>query len=259
MHNNPLLYLDQLGLFSLDFSTLFNRESLVNSKITYCDDFEERYPDYESSRIYDLSDLGLPEPPGGLRYVYGNGMNNTFEEARKNALYISELIGGYNVHGVFNGTHGKVNDVKECIMGLNNIATKPVRLHQELWSTLLKEMPTHVKIFNVAHSQDVIHVTNGLVDFPPDLQQRLLFVAIAPGGYIDPKTCADVFHYRAKAQRDFVPRLDKAGIQRAQGTIVDLKSHPKAPWHDHPFMSPTYRKPLKQHLDSYNLSKGTSL
>ena len=36
------------------------------------------------------------------------------------------------------------------------------------------------------HSQGVIHVRNALIDYPEELRQRILVVAISPGGYIYP-------------------------------------------------------------------------
>ena len=111
----------------------------------------------------------------------------------------------------------------------------------------------------ICHSQGAIHVRNALLDYSPSLRERILVVAIAPGAYIYRKTCAKVIHYRAKPWRDFVPRIDKAGAKRAQGTIIDLDSHADARMFDHEFASPTYMRRLRQHLLNYVNNGGTDL
>ena len=53
-------------------------------------------------------------------------------EAKRSAKYFSNISGGYNIHGVYNATHGKVIDFAECILGLAGIATEPVsELHKK--------------------------------------------------------------------------------------------------------------------------------
>jgi len=78
-----------------------------------------------------------------------------------------------------------------------------------------------------------------------------MVVAIAPGGYIYQQSCHSVTHYRAGADRDFVPRLDTAGLERSRGISVDLKSDPKAKFWDHEFVSPTYREVLSRRVSKY--------
>ena len=103
----------------------------------------------------------------------------------------------------------------------------------------------------ICHSQGAIHVRNALLDYPPELRERILVVAIAPAAYIYQQTCAKVIHYRAEWWRDLVPRFDIFGAARAKDTIVTLTSHPSAGAFDHEFMSPTYEKKLGEHIASY--------
>ncbi len=89
------------------------------------------YPQYERSKVFDL---GLKEVQDiGVGFI--NGVWNDFDEAYQNALHISELAGGYNVHAVYNATHGKYPDLKECKMGLKYIATEPVKQLHNMWNS----------------------------------------------------------------------------------------------------------------------------
>lgn len=93
-----------------------------------------------------------------------------------------------------------------------------------------------------------IHVRNGLLGYPKELRDRISVVAIAPGGYIYPGSCANAIHYRAHADRDIIPRFDLAGYRRSAHTVVTLDSHPAASWIDHAFMSPTYSKAIQKEI-----------
>jgi hypothetical protein len=43
------------------------------------------------------------------------------------------------------------------------------------------------------------------------------------------------------------------------GTIIDLDSHPDAPFFDHKFASPTYEQKLREHITTYIESQGKIL
>ena len=272
--NSPLNYFDQFGLFSLSFSLdncsiypgISNITRMINRterpdtefstlpKVTYDDEFEKRNPEYEPSCVFDL---GLPEHKD-MRILCINGINNTKEEAMETARYISELAGGYNVHGVYNATHGIKADLEECKMGLRHIATTPVRLLHQEWNDFFENSSSDAKLLMIPHSQGNIHQMNGLLDYD-ERRERILVVGIAPGGYSYRETCGQLVHYMAKWNRDFIPRLDSKGRRRSKDTIIELKSHRKAPWLDHTIMSPTYRKPLRQRIKQYISSQGQEI
>ena len=194
--------------------------------------------------------------------MFINGADNTFDQAQGYAKYISDLVlvGGSNIHGVYNATHGKVTDGKECDMGLAFIATKPVRLLHEIWNDCIKNISPNAKILTIYTSQGGgIHVRNALLDYPDELSQRILLVGIAPAAYPFPETCNNERNYRAKAHRDPIPRIDRIGIQRAKETIIDLKSHSNAPLHDHCIQSPTYQRELFNRIETYKNSVGRKI
>ena len=267
-HNNPLLCCDPFGLESQVNEEQFYGEvedhcfcehhrtckrggdlDKTNGSglptIKYCDDFEKMYPDYEPSRLFDL---GLRETQN-IAIGFINGVWNDFDSAYENAKYLSKLAGGYNIHAVYNATHGKSPDLKECRMGLNYVATEPVRLLHKMWNSHFEKSSADAKFLMVCHSQGAIHVRNALLDYPPELRKRIIVVAIAPGAYIYQQTCAQVTHYRnASIKRDFIPRIDKSGANREKDTVVNLISHPEAAYFDHEFQSLTYQDALMDEL-----------
>lgn len=100
---------------------------------------------------------------------------------------------------------------------------------------------------------------NALLDYPPELQKRILVIAIEPGAYIYRETCAKVIHYRAKWYRDLVPRLDIAGAARERCTTITIDSHPDASMNDHDIFSPTYRNDLGAVFRNFIQSQGKKL
>lgn len=275
--NNPLRYKDPLGLQSIRLQPRHHLQEQSKEAepiddeddvpvIVYDDDFEKRHevqehrvPSaddtgsevyteyYEPSRIFDL---GRPELPNGGFIIYINGINNVFGDAWCSAEYVSDLSGGYNVHGVYNATHGIMNDLEECRLNRNYIATTPVRLLVLMLKDRAAKYPG-VPMLLVGHSQGVIQALDALIDCPREIRKMVSVVAIAPGGYVWPYLVKDVVHY--VSPRDPVPCFDKAGRQKAASTIITLPRHPGcSPTDlDHSFQSPTYKKSLKQRLDRY--------
>lgn len=243
--------------------------------ITYDDDFENRLtnykseddfwntvdlydeyrPYYERSKIYDLN---LPEIDDlGIGFI--NGIKNTFKEAHESARHLSRLAGGYNIHGVYNATHGLQNDLYECSLGLNYIATEPVRLLHKMWNNFFDQSSSKAKFLMICHSQGAIHLRNALLDYPEKLRNRIIVLAIAPGAYIYQKSCAQVAHYRVNAFRDPIPRIDQPGGARSQGAVIDLKSHPDASCFDHSLISPTYSDILIDKIQTFIKTQGKNI
>lgn len=270
-HNNPLRCCDPFGLESqvneehfygevedhcfCEYHRTCKRGGDLNKTndsqlptIKYCDDFEKMYPDYETSRLFDL---GLKEAEN-IAIGFINGVWNDFDGAYDNAKYLSKLAGGYNVHAVYNATHGKSSDLKECRMGLTYVATEPVRLLHKMWSSYFEKSSADARFLMICHSQGAIHVRNALLDYPPKLRKRIIVVAIAPGAYIYQRTCAQVTHYRnASIKRDFIPHVDKGGADRERDTIINLVAHPEAAFFDHKFQSVTYQDALIRRLNEF--------
>jgi RHS repeat-associated protein len=224
--------------------------------IKYCDGFEKMYPDYEPSSVYEL---GLKEIQN-IAIGFINGVWNDFNNARANAEHLSKLAGGYNIHAVYNATHGKYPDIKECRMGLNYIATEPVRQLHKMWNSHFEKSSAAAKYLMVCHSQGAIHVRNALLDYPPEFRERIIVVAIAPAAYIYQETCAQVIHIRNESLlRDFIPRIDTTGANRVKDTIMNVQSHPDADRFDHSIISQTYRSELYRRMDNFIKSGGRKI
>lgn len=229
------------------FENTFSNYNSEEEFISYADLYDDFRTYYEPSKIYHLN---KPERKD-FRIGFINGIKNTFAEAKESIEYISKIAGGYNVHAVYNATHGLRMDLHECQLGLNYVATDPVRQLHKMWNQFFDESSSNSKFLMICHSQGAIHVRNALLDYPENLRERILVVAIAPGAYIYQQTCADVVHYRVNALRDFVPRFDSIGALREKNSILELSSHPDAPYHDHTFLSPTYHDSIFKNINGY--------
>jgi hypothetical protein len=168
---------------------------------------------------------------------------------------LSDLSGGYNVHGVYNATHYAL-DIAECMLGWCGIATPPVKELHKVWDHFFTHSSPDATFLNVAHSQGCIHLANALESYPLDLKKRIYVVAIAPAKYIDKENCKKVWHYRAQPDRDLIPMLDIIGGTKAISTIITLDSDIDANIIDHNFNSPTYRRNLIKHLKKYTQNGG---
>jgi RHS repeat-associated protein len=290
LHSNPINYIDRYGLAAENQSE--TNEYLYGEvekhcfcerhrtckrggdigkttghqlpKIRYDEDFEEnlcKFNHYDGKNNYGRStifDLGKPELENmGIGFI--NGINTSYAEAQKAVEYISRLAGGCNVHAVYNADHGFFMNLRECELGLNFIATEPVHQLHKMWNNFFDRVSGDAKFLMICHSQGAIHVRNALLDYPPELRDRIIAMPIAPGGYIYQESCAQAIHYRAEAHRDFIPHLDWAGAKRSKETIITLKSQKNASRHDHAFMSPTYVDVLEIGIDNYINSQGRNI
>ncbi|NGX61734.1 MAG: putative deoxyribonuclease RhsA [Chlamydiae bacterium] len=227
--------------------------------IRYCETWEEwpllghlaPLPIPSSYPPSSVSETGGSEIPDfGIGFM--NGIWNDFDLAMDSALYLSKLIGGYNILLAHNATHGKLADSVEYCMGARYLATDPVRQLHAMWNSYFEKSSEFARFLMVCHSQGAIHVRNALLDYPPEYAKRIEVVAIAPGGYIYQQSCAQVTHYRnGSPLRDPVGYLDWKGAKREKETIVELRSHPSAKSFDHEFQSPSYKRVLGDRLREF--------
>jgi len=183
--------------------------------------------------------------------LFINGIDTQFEAAKDHARYISGLAGGYNIHGVYNATHGKSVDAREYLMNRNYYATPPIRLLHNKWNVFFAHAGPDVPLMLICHSQGAVQTRNALMCYPKELRKRILVVAIAPGAFIDRDLCKDVTHYVTTLSRDLVPWLDPVGRMRTHKDVVILESLRKSPGSDHDFQSPTYEKAISTKIQDY--------
>jgi len=207
-----------------------------------------------------MFNLGLPEDNPNIRIGWINGMATTYRRSRQLANHLSMLTKGHNIHGVYNSTCNPIADFGRCVAELLfKIPMDPGYLLHKQWDSFLKDAPAEVRCLQFCFSEGAIQVKNALKTYNQKLRQQIFVVAICPGGYIDPATCGDVLHYRARFYRDPVPYLDVLGMIKEAGKIVTLESHPSAAWFDHDFTSPTYKEYIRAHTENFLQNKGNSI
>ena len=189
--------------------------------------FEKIETGKPSEEMSSVSHLGAdhPEPPTG-RIGYINGILTNYPLAYQNALHVSLLSGGYNVHITHNATHGAFNDVLECKKGLfDRVATEPVACLHTMWDEFFNN-GGRGDFLQICHSQGAIHVLNALESYPKKLRQRIRVVAIAPAAYIPNDLCKKASHFRTGF--DPVPYIDSERQERASDVtyIEPLSYHP---------------------------------
>ena len=195
-------------------------------------------------------DLGKPALPTG-EVAFINGINYKPDRALKCASLLSSMAGGYNVYTVYNPTDGLLEDLRQCFFELVQYrASAPISKLHEKWDAFFQSCKRDDEFFlQFCHSQGAIQVRNALMLYPPELRERIVVVAIAPGAYITQDICGKVFHYVSR--RDIVPHFDRRGKRLAKDTIIRLNPHRKARFFDHHFLSPTYRTAIEHHLKQY--------
>lgn len=220
--------------------------------------FDYRRPcfvDYERSFwnkccAYDLSILRKPELSNGCIF-FANGMLNKLGEASRSLSYISDCSGGYNIHGLYNPTHGPYFDLKEAAWGLEGVRTNPVQLFKDEWAQKLANLPPDQFALHICHSHSAIYTNLALQDSSDEIRKRVRVIAFAPADYISRDICHSVQHYEAPLWRDLIPQINWRGRRQNRDSTTVLPSHPNASWHDHSILSPTFEQTLKREIDTY--------
>lgn len=95
---------------------------------------------------------------------------------------------------------------------------------------------------------------NGLYMYPKELRERIFVIGIAPGAYINDKTCGGVTHYRTEATQDFIPQFDIVGRHRFNHTTNLLRSPPNPDFTYHAYRNPIY-EPVVTRESKFYLNK----
>jgi len=217
--------------------------------IYYDDDFENGCKPSLNVDLARFNKTILPNAGIG----YNNGIFNQLKNAISTVLNLSDLSGGYHIELSFNQTHG-LKDIWECCKNHCFISTAPVRNLHETWNNYFKNAPKDGQWLQLCHSQGAIHVRNALMDYPPELRNRIHLVAIAPASFTPKGLCGSVKHY--VSERDFVPLFDFFGRLACRDTTITLKPDKDAPWFDHSISSPTYKDVIQQNIRDFIINYG---
>jgi hypothetical protein len=222
----------------------------------YClDIFETVHCPFNGSHEYDLSEFGRPELPDGLSITFINGIWNFEKNALESAFYLSDLSGGYNIHGVYGATQGSV-DPLTCALGLSFIDTGRMKHLHAAWDKAFQKNKNGYHL-HICHSRGATDTRNALLSYPEELRKRIIVVALAPAAYIYSHTCAQVTHYRVDSpSRDPVPYIDRIGAARERNTIVDLPPHPESGIVAHGLMDIIFRMVTAERVDEYIQKRG---
>ena len=292
VHNSPLLYWDQFGLFKTfglaglvgNFlgeasPTFYNYSQVVKGAqepdirhVEIENKLEEEYnfrqngsqKPFEKTKTYSLNDLNIINPQTGEPFNLKQashvgigficGIGNTLDDFKSSLAYLGQMS-EYDIKGVHCPTYGAFQDA-QCYKNAqyNFFAYEGVRELHKMWYQFFKDAPLDATFLMIGHSRGCVYIRNALMSFPLDLRDRIEVIAIAPGGYISRNLCKDVRHYTSTA--DVVPLLDFMGRSYFKDTITTLSPHPRAnQWFDHSFMSPTYSKDIQGHIDDYFLRR----
>ncbi len=210
----------------------------------------------------------------GMTIIGINGINNSLEEAKDNALYLQKLASGYEINWVYNQTHSSIVDILEAgILNYSGIsphaaaieAVQLMEFHQENIDN------PYAKALLFCHSQGAIHTKNALKNLPEEVQQRAIVIAISPAEIIPRHLCYKVFNYASS--NDFIPQIGRAVRFIKEVNTADLMDVPMnevfddtelhilpaAPGTSHPdhnLQSPTFEEVSAFHFKDYFLHKG---
>lgn len=252
VHNNPLTCIDAFGLYTEEeeltkTAPIENREKKF-SKLTSIPELE-----YIKKRSYEREktqrhDLGLPNPTE-LAITIVNGIHSLVKNLKEVSHKISAMAGDINIHMVHNAPRGAViTDLVRSFFRLYfHIRFSAEKALCSEWDARLKSLPQDIPILHYCHSEGAIITRNALEVY--ENNQRIIVVAIAPGGYISKELCKEIHHYCST--HDIVPLCDVLGRLRCKDTTTILDRHPEASFWDHDFNSKTYEVTIKNHVELY--------
>lgn len=249
LHHSPLMAYDAYGL-----ETAYAYEESCKAA-QYAPYFaEERDRKERDQQNYDVIRISEGVYSKGLinncnRSIgFVGGIANTGVSSRQAARRIPQEAGTAVMYAVNRTT--VIFDILRAFVELFFFNRTPAEKRlTNMWNQYFMVNPDGY-FLQICHSEGAIIVRNALMNYPEDLRNRIIVLAIAPAAYIDKDLCKQVNHYRST--RDFVPLFDIFGASRCAETTTVLKPHPNAPLFDHAYSSPTYAKVISDHIDDFN-------
>ncbi|MFI5344065.1 MAG: RHS repeat domain-containing protein, partial [Chlamydiales bacterium] len=276
VHNNPLIYLDQYGLFALnsgrqnwlldsplgapaammDYSirdvttaSVFHRnyDGSIPTHIPTANNFDNNLQnrDFGTPGVYRTNeDFGFNyRDHPGVNAIYIPGFNTDFPTFVENLQHLSETC-QWNIKGIYYGKHSMAKNLKHQYNALFRcIAYPPTRMLLSTWYKGFEEGPIDAISVVFGHSHGQVHLQNGIIAFPPQMRNRVHAIGIAPACSIRPGLCASVRNFWSL--RDFVPLADFPNALKHRNTIVLLKPWRGADLHDHGVQSQTFSPSIR--------------
>lgn len=250
--NCPMLYSDLYG----EAIKKLPNVAAMEEHLTFDNDFENRFGGpYSKNWTYvpDKDYSGLLDHPLITREKeigFIGGINNTFDEHKKNVMLMSKYAGDMPIRSTYNATHKVVNDLKEAKMGLNLVGTQPARLaYERKLQFFLNTSPNSVYM-EVDHSQGNIHGAISQLLLPEEYRRRTVLVGIASALFSPKELWKEAFFYHST--KDPVPRLQKfigkIPIETQNATAIEPG---KGEGSCHSFSSEIYRPFIEDHVKRY--------
>ncbi len=233
---------DALDFPGLSYSTLLR----ANRIDPYFSQFESSFT--HKSHIYNLP--GRPDLPEGAWIGFCNGIRNIPEQATENLIHLSDLSGGYNLHGMYRGSRNTMVDLLGCWMGYQGTVTDAVRVIHQAWNEQFDKVPDSL-LLHFCTSGGAISTKQALIEYSEERRKNIRVVAIAPADYISRDLCHSVRHYEAHLWRDAIPWIRWKERWKNRDTIKVLPSHPTADLHDHSFQSKTFEESILFEVNYY--------
>lgn len=204
-----------------------------------------------------------PELSGGT-IVYVPGMLTSFPRAVEQAMYLSDLCGGYQVNIIQNFSHG-ILDIPRAIAETFGLKTDACQDLRDFLQDIMAAKGEGHKFLILGFSEGAIITRNALTG---DDQKRIYnathALGVCPGTAIDSRAATKSKNIaNGNPIRDFVPYLERFGssllgvtgsllfssFKRAE--VESVPSHPDAPFFDHDVTSPTYAKRIGEHFNAF--------
>jgi len=202
------------------------------------------------SQVYKIGTWNNPY----MKIFYAPGIQNSLKGIKSSGQRLSDMHDGYQIDCVSNLT--TINIVWDVVragasrFGFKTEATKVLREHVIHY---LATTPSYALCLIVAHSEGCIYSNNMLESLCKEFQQRIVVLAIAPGGFINPDYCKQVFHYTST--HDFVCDLDPEGKARNKDNFHVIEKHKDASFWDHEFASPTFKDVLERRINNFLITR----
>jgi hypothetical protein len=160
------------------------------------------------SCFYELDGRQSPERRA-IGYI--NGIGTTLDTAKWDAYRLSDTIcRGYNLEGVYNATHGAVQDCVVTLRVFNQESPKPVLKLLQRWRHFFHRHPDpQTRYLQICFSQGAAMVKRALDYLPTEYRSRIAVIAIAPAAFIPSLEKCHVAH--------FVKMSDIFPVSLAQG------------------------------------------
>ncbi|GAB4230498.1 MAG: hypothetical protein Tsb0021_08580 [Chlamydiales bacterium] len=230
--NNPLIYIDEYGLFRLPLPLPMQ----INVPPSVSRPFLDATWSYrhlkkeERQRLYRNEPINAGEvrvitiegrkDPNKL-YLVTNGIGTPLGYALESAHRLSKLLGGIEMVLIYNPTNGVINDTRRALNSLDfhNMSRAAEKIAEVAQNYIRNNLFGHVIIF--PHSEGAINTREALISFEnPEHRQQVSVIGIATAAYIDKDLCRRAVHINCK--NDIVPYFDSIGMNKNRDTTIWL-------------------------------------